>query len=104
MHSIGGGESKGVENQSKQHLREVLLRLFNAVFDPQQKGSLPLVQLTELVKLEEFIGKAFLITRFYSLEQVNEELVLPGRSKGGVDLAVGLESSSGLDQILDTMD
>lgn len=54
--------------------------------------------------MEELIGKAFLVPGFYSLEQVNEELVLPGRSKGGVDLAVGLEGSSGLDQILDTMD
>ncbi len=104
MHSIGGGNQKGVENKSRHDLRKVLLRLFDSVLDPQQKGSLPLVQLTELIELEELIGKAFLIPGFYSLEQVDEELVLPGGSKGRVDLAVGFESSSGLDKILDTMD
>jgi hypothetical protein len=51
--------------------------------------------------LEELISKALLITGLYGLEEVNEKLVLPGRSEGRVNLAVGLESSCGLNQILE---
>lgn len=98
MHSIGG--ESNVENKSKHRLREVLFRLFDIVLDPQQKGSLPLVQLTELVILEELIGEAFLVPRFYCLKQVDQKLVLSGRGKGRIDLAVGLKSSCSLDQVL----
>lgn len=52
--------------------------------------------------MEELIGEGFLIAGLYSLEQVDEELVLPGRGKSRVNLAVGLESSRSLDQILET--
>ena len=34
-------------------LREVLASLFNRVLDPQQKCSLPLIKLGELVELEQ---------------------------------------------------
>lgn len=69
----------GNQNQCKQDrntLGEVLLFLLDIALHPQQQGSLPLVQLAELVELEQLIGEHLLVLAFDSLEEVDEELVL----------------------------
>lgn len=76
------------ENRSSHSLRKVLLRLLNAVLDPQQDSSLPLVQLAQLIELEQLVSEEFLVTGLHRLQQIHKELVLACRSEGGVKFAV----------------
>lgn len=64
--------TRGITEEINHHLREVLLSFLDVILDPQKEGCLPLVQLAELVKLEELISKAFLVTTLNSLGQVHE--------------------------------
>ena len=64
--------ARGITEEINRHLREVLLSFLNVILDPQKDGCLPLVQFAELVKLEELVGEALLITILDSLGQVHE--------------------------------
>lgn len=80
--------ARGITEEINRHLREVLLSFLNVILDPQKEGCLPLVQLAELVKLEELVSEALLVTTLNSLGQVHEQLVLPCRTKGRIKFTV----------------
>lgn len=58
--------ARGITEENNRHLREVLLSFLDVILDPQKEGCLPLVQLAELVKLEEFVSEALLVTTLNS--------------------------------------
>ena len=80
------------EETIKKHTksRKILPLLLNPLLDPQQQRRLPLIKLTQLIVLEQFIRKRVLVALLDGFGQVNEELVLARRLEGGVEVAVGV--------------
>lgn len=64
--------TRGITEEIIRHLREVLLSFLDVILDPQKESCLPLVQLAELVKLEELVSEALLVTTLNGLGQVHE--------------------------------
>ena len=81
-------------------LREIFSFLLNPILHPQQDRRLPFIQLAQLIELEEFIGKGFLVALFNGLGQIDEELVLPRGGEGLVEISVGFEGAGCGDHVL----
>lgn len=69
-------------------LREILTRLLNRPLDSQQQCCLPLIQLTQLIVLKQFISKHLLIALLHRCRQIHKQLVLALLREGRVEVAV----------------
>ena len=79
--------------------RKILPVLLNPILHPQQNRRLPLIQLTQLIKLKQLVGKNLLIALLHRARQIDQQLMFSCRSEGGVEVAVGVKGSLGGDHV-----
>ena len=80
---------------SHTHLREILILTLNLLLDPQQHGSLPLVQFLHLIELEQTVCENVLIAGFDCFFEIVEELEFAGRGELCVFGAVFVKGAGG---------
>lgn len=77
------------------HLREILILTLNLLLDPQQHGSLPLVQFLHLIELEQTVCENILVAGFDCFFEIVEELEFAGGGELCVFGAVFVKGAGG---------